>query len=122
MELNEQEARINPDNGVVSLAVDTDSDIVSPEPVHTSIATADRPATQLYRDAGLWISHRRFDTFSDSVHLEPLRLRREPWEGRCFGPAEVLTRGEQGLGIQGTSTRLWNRSSAPRNSDSDSDA
>ncbi len=122
MELNEQEALIDPDSGVVWLAVDTERDIITPEPVKASLATIDRPATLFYPDVGLWTSRRRSDDPNDDLHLEPRRLQSLPWEGGCFGPVEVLTRGEQGLGIQGVSTRLWNRSSARRGSHSDSDA
>jgi hypothetical protein len=50
MELNEQEALIDPDSGAVWLAVDTERDIITPEPVQASIATIDRPATLFYPD------------------------------------------------------------------------
>jgi hypothetical protein len=122
MELNGQEALIASDSGAGSLAMDTDNDIVTPEPVQALLATIDRPATLFYPDVGLWISRRRSDDPSDGLHLEPRRLQSLPWEGRCFCPVEILTRGEQGLGIQGVLTHLWNSSSAPRNSDSDSNA
>jgi hypothetical protein len=122
MELNEQEARIDSESGAVSLAVDTDCDIVTPEPVQASLATIDRAVTLFYPDVGLWTSRRRSDDPSDGLHLEPRRIQSLPWEGGGFGPVEILTRGAQGLGIQGVSTRLWDRSSARRGSNPDSDA
>jgi hypothetical protein len=122
MELNEQEALIDPDSGIARLVVDTEHDIVTPEPVQASLATVDRPATLFYPDVDLWTSLRRSDDPCDGLHLEPRRLQHLPWEGGCFGPVEVISQGEQGLGIQGVSTRLWNRSSGRRGSHSDSDA
>ncbi len=113
MELNSYDQLVLPEAGIGTAALAIGGrDIVTPEPVHYSCRTAERPCTEFYPDCGLWNATLRHldNPFSGNARLglDPDSFVDTPREG-WHAPVEVCWRASQVLGIRAVSTANWNR-------------